>query len=383
MVCYTERLGENEMPINGLRKRDLAFPEIGRIRKGAPKEKNRPGGDLKHFRVEIDPLEEKAIEDFTKAYSDEPRELNIRFPFNEIDRLWDYWLEAYTAGSMYAQSDGEKYEYLRDGISGEILVKDGIELSTGKPRKYVAEEPATHYLNKKGKETPLFCKPTGRLRVMIAELRRAAYLTVITNSWNDIEALTDQLHGLYDLSGGNLQGLPIVLKRRPRMVSTPGEDGKRVRREKWLLELEVDPKWAEARFKELERISYPELPAGETAQVDLVEALPAPDTSEEIIDAEVKEVKEPVKPRPEGKVIRWSNKQLEALVKGGVGADMDHAEEIMELSDLPETAPDGTLIWWGRQFLSFIDADKTAPQAAAYANRAWKEHLEKQEKKGG
>ena len=377
------------MPINTLRKRGMAFPEIGRIRKGAPKEKNRPGKDLTYFRVEFDELEEKAIADFAAAYPEEPREINIRFPFNEVDRLWDYWLEAYTAGSMYAQADGERYIYLRDGISGEILVKDGIEVGTGQPREYVKDEPATHYMNKKNKKTPLFCSPTGRLRVMIPELNRAAYLTVITNSWNDIEELTEQMHGLHYLSGGNLQGLPIVLKRRKRMVSTPGEDGKRVRREKWLLQLEADPHWTEERLKELR--TYPRLPAGEGAKdfingisrKDVVEALPAPEVDvEEITDAEFREVKEPVEPpRSEGKVIRWSNKQLAILVKSGVGTTLEEVEEIMDLSDLPGTAPDGTLIWWGTQYLGCIKAGKTSAQAAEYVNRAYEEHLKKQEKK--
>ena len=370
------------MPIKDLRKRNLAFPQIGTIRKGAPKGEGRPGKDLTYFRVEINPLETKAIEDFNKAYPDEPRDLNISFPFNEIEKLWDCWYEAYTAGAMYAQADGEIYVYLKDGVTGEILVKDGIELSTGKPKKFVKDEPATHYLDAKGKDKPLHCKPAGRLRVMIRELSRLAYFTVITGSWGDIENITDQLEGLHYLSKGNLQGLPITLKRRPQMVSTPGKDGKRVRREKWLLQLEADPYWAEERMKELEYLRRPALPAGEdVAKVELEEASHAPDVEdEEIIDAEVKEVKEPVKPKPEGKVLRWSNKQLAMLVQEEIGTSLEEAEEIMELADLPETAPDGTLVWWGGQYLRYVEGEKTAPQAAAYANRAWKEHLKKQEK---
>src|SRR4030043_2419917 len=116
------------MPIKGLSDRGLAFPEIGQIRKGAPKEegKNRPGKDLEYFRVTIDEKETEAIATFTKAYGDKPDSINVILPFNEIDKMWEAWLEAYTAGRMAARSDGEYFVYLVDTNTGEVLVKNGL-----------------------------------------------------------------------------------------------------------------------------------------------------------------------------------------------------------------------------------------------------------------
>ena len=45
------------MPIKGLTNGEMDFPEIGRLRKGAPKtQADRPGKDLTYFRFEADEL---------------------------------------------------------------------------------------------------------------------------------------------------------------------------------------------------------------------------------------------------------------------------------------------------------------------------------------
>jgi len=349
------------MQIKTLRKQSLPFPEIGRIRKGAPKEEGAAPKDLDYFRVDIFPHEEKAIEDFSRHYPDEPKEINIRFPFNEINSVWMTALEAYTAGAMYAQSDGEIYIYLKDGMTGDILVKDGIDLETGEPRPYKEDEPATHYTNSKGEKIPLHCKPTGRLRVMIAELKRAAFFTVVTNSWNDIEQITAQLNGLDALSNGNIQGLPIQLKRRPKMVSTPGANGKRVRREKYLIELEVDPEYTAARFDELKRQVMPSLSDGG-----------------ETIDAEIKEIPATNAPTVEGETIRWTSHQLGLCVTKNLAQDMNHAEEMLNLSSLDDEVDDAVLLRWLRKYMAHKDESESSEMAAGRANAAYERWKEKQ-----
>ena len=88
------------MPIRGLTDRPASFPEIGSVRKGAPKEPNRPGADLKYFRVEFDEREQAAAKIFSVSYPDQPTELNIWFPFNDVDRNFEAWREAYVAGAL-------------------------------------------------------------------------------------------------------------------------------------------------------------------------------------------------------------------------------------------------------------------------------------------
>ena len=242
------------MGIKGLTDRGMSFPEIGQIRKGAPKPENGrgPGRDLDYFRAEFAENEDKAENVFVKVYGQEPHQLNILLPFDEIDRVWDAWLEAYTAGRMVARSDGEKFIYLVDTKTGEVLVRDGQPY-----KKYEPEKPAGTYTDGKGKEQPIFCKPTGRLKVVIPELQRLAYMTVLTTSVNDIANLSQQLEALKEINGGKLSGLPMVLKRRPKKISTPKPDGSRARYTKYMLSIEADPDWVRKKLVDVKRAALP------------------------------------------------------------------------------------------------------------------------------
>jgi hypothetical protein len=239
------------MAIKGLTDRGMAFPEIGIIRKGAPKETDRPGKDLHYFRVVFDAKEEETNKKFISVYGSEPSEINIIFPFDDLTRFWDAWMEAYTAGRMIARSDGETFSYLVDPESGEIIVKDGLNVKTNQPEPY-------REIIGRAENTVIKCKPTGRLRVIIPELQRLAYLTVKTTSLWDVINISDQLSAIQAISGGTLRGIPLVLRRRPKMISTPGQNGKRVRREKWLINIETDQEWVKAKLNEARRLALPD-----------------------------------------------------------------------------------------------------------------------------
>ena len=143
-------------------------------------------------------------------------------------------MERHTAGALQCRGDGETVFMWRD---------DGGEMQH------------TH------KECPMphckGCKGCGRLKVIIPELRRLAYVEVHTTSVWDIAELTNNLSALKRLTGNGLRGIPLVLKRRPRMISTPREGGKRVRQEKWLLSIEADARWVDAQLKAMEAAALP------------------------------------------------------------------------------------------------------------------------------
>lgn len=239
------------MPIKGLSDRGLAFPEIGQIRKGAKKGENRPGPDLTYFRVEFDELEKVAASNFRLAYKDQPTAIRILLPFNEIERMWDPWLEAYTAGRLVARSDGEFITYQLDD-HGEVIVMHGLDRQGNK-----VAHPTNGIAGHDYKGQPVKFKPTGRLKVIVPELKRAAYLTVMTTSTHDIANISSQLAAFKELNGGQLAGIPFILRRRPKAISTPSDNGQRVRRVKWLLSIEVDPDWALAKFGQLNALALP------------------------------------------------------------------------------------------------------------------------------
>ncbi|HPH55848.1 MAG TPA: hypothetical protein PLL41_08235 [Smithella sp.] len=272
------------MPIKGMTDRDMSFPEIGKVRKGAAKQANKPGFDLKHFRVEFDEQETAAAAEFLKTYGDKPDEINIVLPFNEINRCWDAWLEAYTAGRMVARADGEYFEYLT-ADDGTVIVKNGRNVKTGEKHPYTEGQPVGRDTNGK----PVFCKPSGRLKVVIPELQRLAFMTVLTTSVHDIVNISGQLEAIMKVNGGMLAGIPLKLRRRPKMISVP-RDGKRVRMEKWLISIEADPEYVKAKLIDLKQKALPGNGLHLVEGQEVVEQLTAGDEYEydddEVIDGE-------------------------------------------------------------------------------------------------
>lgn len=218
------------MPIKGLTDQPRQFSEIGQLRKGAPKpkDKQQPGKDLTYFRATFEDSEEKAADMFHQAYGSEPREVNIRLPFNTVDENFDAWQEAYVKGGLIHRCNGEYTQYEVDPQTGSILVMNGLDVDGNKVKCDGSAD----------------CRPTGRLKVIVPELRRLAFMTALTTSVWDILNISRQLEAIRYVNDGKLQNVPLILKRRPREISTPsGTGGKRARREMWLLSIEADPDW--------------------------------------------------------------------------------------------------------------------------------------------
>ena len=277
------------MPIIGLTDRGLSFPEIGQIRKGQKEERQRKDGskykipvDLDYFRVEFDEQEQDTANKFLGVYGPEPQEINIILPFDEIERCWDAWLEAYTAGRMVARSDGNRFTYLVDTGAGEIIVKNGEPFKPYQEGQEVGKD-------YEGKS--VFCKPVGRLKIIVPELARAAYMTVITTSVHDIGNLSMQLEAFKQLNNGVIKGIPLVLRRRPKPISVPTKDGGRVRMEKWLLAIEADPAWVRGKLIEVKNLALPDieglqfLPEGETIEGELMPGYEGPEHEEQEVVA--------------------------------------------------------------------------------------------------
>ncbi len=202
------------MAILGLTDRAPEFPQIGILRKGAPKPERGPGRDLDYFRFDTD--DKDAAKLFEHVYGAEPRSIRIYVPFSTTVENFEAWREEWSASSLQHRCDGQTcVRWLKDG-------------------KYSNEPVAC----------PGNCKPTGRLKVIIPELRRLAYVTVLTTSIHDIIRIQANLRALESIRG-DLRGIPLLLNRTPEAISTPDKDGKRARREKWLISIEAQPQWVD------------------------------------------------------------------------------------------------------------------------------------------
>ena len=206
--------------------------------------------DLTFFRVEFDEQEADAAAKFKAVYGDEPREINCLLPFDDISLCFDPFCEGYTAGRMVARSDGEYFLYLTDQ-QGNVVVMNGAHVKTG--------EKVPHKDNLWGEGTKAVkCKPVGRLKVIIPELRRAAYMVVHTTSIHDVANISDQLRAISQLRNGHIVGIPLVLRRRPKEISVPGDKGgPRRRLTKWMLSIEADPAWVEKMLTAMGQAALP------------------------------------------------------------------------------------------------------------------------------
>lgn len=282
------------MPIRTLRKYGMKFPEIARLRKGTTEEGKRRDGtkftkpvDLDYFRIVFPDDQSPYIQKWNNAYPEEPRTVNLFFPFDDIPRIWDYWFTSYTFSRLVAKSDGEYYQYLVDTENGETLVVDGLDVQTGQPR------PHNDSPGKSQNGDPLKWQAEGRLKMLVPELQAAGYVTFLTHSIIDVTNITDLLD-TYQTLLGRLTGVPFQLVRRKRSISIPGKTAKeRMRVDKWMVDIDIHPDYmareltriAQAALPTFDRaVELPWLPSGFVDEDDLIEG--------EVIDAP------PVQPTP-------------------------------------------------------------------------------------
>jgi hypothetical protein len=252
------------MPIAKYQNKEASFPRAGVLRKGAPKPERGPGRDLTYFR--LDPIDEQTGKDFAEHYGDEPRSINVFLPYATTDENFQCWQEEYSASELKHRCDGE-YVYERDKRTGQ--------------------------LEKTDRPCPGGCQEVGRLTVIIPELRRFAYVTVLTGSAHDLAELLSNLQAI-EMLQRDLRGIPMVLRRIKRMISTPDDrTGKRARREKWLLNIEVAPQWARSMLTSMERHAMPLLETTVNDRPALVDT-----RSGEIIEVE-HTIEEPQQAQPE------------------------------------------------------------------------------------
>ena len=215
--------------IKGLTDRPATFPQIGILRKGAIKPEKGPGKDLNYFRFDSD--DDAAVKVFTERYGEEPRQIFAYVPYQTTAENFEAWKEDWVASSLKHRCDGETM----------------VRWLTPQGTYSTEPRPCTGG-----------CKQVGRLKIIVPELRRLAFVTVLTTSIHDIIEINSNLQAL-EAARGDLRGIPLIIRRAPREISTPGPDGKRVRREKWLITVEAQPQWVEQQLQVAAAAAMPAL----------------------------------------------------------------------------------------------------------------------------
>lgn len=235
------------MPIVGLTDAvQPRLPDLGVLRKGGAKRMGRNGKeifgeDLSFFRMTSDRPEVEKV--FIERYGAQPASLRVYLQGETIEQNWSAWKEDWQAGGLIHRCDGKTCTIYLDKASG----------------KYIKNDP---------KPCPGNCKEVGRLRLILPELWAAGHVglvTLLTHSLHDIMHIQSVLEAVYQArvdsrSRGGLTGVEFTLSRRQEEISTPGEDGKRVMRKKWLVKLEPSADWVSLQLEMAKRNASRMLP---------------------------------------------------------------------------------------------------------------------------
>lgn len=203
--------------IKGLTDGSARWPRLGVLRKGAPKPEkgNAPGRDLGRM-LRFEGMDDEVTADWVAQFDGtEVETLLVRLPYPDVGACWSNYMEEWVAGGLVHRCDGEICVLWRD--------EAGEYQHTPKP-------------------CPGNCKPVGRLDLIVPDFRRMGTVTLLTTSINDLMAIDGCIRSLA-IAFGDLSRVPLVLRRHARQISTPGSNGKRQRREAWLLSLEAAPEW--------------------------------------------------------------------------------------------------------------------------------------------
>lgn len=208
------------MPIAGMTG-EYRWPRIGQIRKGEAKpDEKRPGKDLGE-ELRFVGADEAITADWVATFGDtKVDELIVRLAFPTVDENWAAWMESWVAGGLVRRCDRRNVVL--------SLQNDGTYDDTPRPCTGRCD-----------------CKPVGRLAMFVPAFQRLGTVTLHTTSIHDIMNLDGCIRSLAMLVG-DLTRVPFTLKRVPRDISTPAKDGRRARRQVWLLHLEPSPEWVRA-----------------------------------------------------------------------------------------------------------------------------------------
>ncbi len=279
-------------PIRGLTDNALpALLRLGILHKGGAKVKKTKvvngqqkeyfvvGPDLDTFRFTSSRPEVQAA--FEACFGPMPAMLHVYLLHPTPEGNFSAWKEKHVAGGMVHRCDGETMVLWR-GPGGKMSREP-------KPCPY-----AGRVMTDEEKRADPPCKEVGRLEVLIPELVKAGFtgtVTVETHSINDIVSIQSCLLAAGEVRGNDpleLRGIPFVLRREKRLISTPGGGGGRAKSEKSLIVLEPASDWMQLRMEmaRQQTMAEPamEKPAEEAAVVD--------ETTGEIMDGDFEEAEE-------------------------------------------------------------------------------------------
>lgn len=178
---------------------------IGKIHLGV-KNKNSKGTlyptAVDYFVVREDESTSKEIVNAFKAvYGDQPKELNINFPSNDIEKFFPQYLKRYGKGKLLCKGNGE--------IASEINPQ------TGEAKEIKCLYKDCPYFQKKQ------CRAIGNLQFFVQEIPGGIF-QIDTSSYNSIINVNSAVDTIKAANNGRIAGIPLKLALQPVQVQADG-----------------------------------------------------------------------------------------------------------------------------------------------------------------
>lgn len=210
------------MPIKSITTKEARFSQqIGKLFKGGERPPNgkAPGRNTDKFRFALAEGYENLASVLVELFGEQPTQfIDIRILGDTPAQVFPNWMESYRANGLIRRCDGEQQvKYLTDagdyGFTPIACLGDKCD-----------------------------CKPVGRLKIVFPQLQQATgvigFFTLATHSWNDVDHLWQFFNGLYAMGNQKpLSQYTYTLFRENRLISTPGKDGTKGKRNESLLAL--------------------------------------------------------------------------------------------------------------------------------------------------
>jgi len=215
------------MPIQRI-SNQVRMPRLGKIRLGVRKEAK--SGAMYPSSVEYFVLSDApGVEEI---YGKDPKELDIIFPSDELERVIPTWLKWFAGGvrdkdgnikggKLLCVGNGPD-EQGNPGTADYYAGRDAITRVV--PTRQCMGEQCPDWLDKKGNPQ---CKPSMQVMVILPRVSFYGVYIIDTTSWNSIQEFHNMLNWVRDRNNGIVRGIPFKIVRETRNLKyVDKKDGK-------------------------------------------------------------------------------------------------------------------------------------------------------------
>jgi hypothetical protein len=159
-----------------------------------------------------------------RVYGEDPRELDILFPSNDLEASVPSWLKWYGAGTkgkdgkviggkLKCKGDGPK----EDGTPGVATWYEKMDPKTGVvPTRPCLGDKCPDWDDARGNRQ---CKPSMTVYVMLPKVSPFGVFAIHTNSWNSIRSFHSQLEWIRKYNNGRIALIPFKIAKTEKKVT--------------------------------------------------------------------------------------------------------------------------------------------------------------------